>query len=124
MLRIDPASPVRPYEQLRGQIMEQVQNGGLAPGTTLPPVRRLASELGLAPNTVARAYRELETEGYVEGQGRRGTVVVGPPPSSADGRSGKANGDADQLTRDYVAAMSALGYSTEDMIAHITPEGR
>jgi DNA-binding transcriptional MocR family regulator len=48
----------------------------LPPGTRLPPVRRLAGDLGLAPNTIARAYRELERDGYIETGGRHGTYVA------------------------------------------------
>lgn len=76
MLRIDPSGGVAPYEQIRSQIVAQVASGELAPGTRLPAVRRLAGDLGLAPNTVARAYRELEAAGVVRTAGRNGTVVA------------------------------------------------
>ena len=77
MIGYDPGSPVPPYEQVRAQLARQVQTGELAPGTRLPTVRRLAGDLGLAVNTVARAYRELEAAGLVETRGRNGTVVTG-----------------------------------------------
>ena len=54
MLRIDPKSATPPFEQLRLQFIEQVRSGELAAGAKLPTVRRLAADLGLAPNTVAR----------------------------------------------------------------------
>ncbi len=73
---IDAESAVAPYEQLRSQITEQVRRGELSGGDPLPPVRRLAADLGLAPNTVARAYKELEQDGFVVTGGRRGTVVA------------------------------------------------
>jgi len=76
VLRIDPAAPEPPYEQLRGQLVAQIGSGELAAGTRLPTVRRLAEELGLAPNTVARAYRELEQAGVLETRGRGGTFVA------------------------------------------------
>jgi DNA-binding transcriptional regulator YhcF (GntR family) len=79
----DPGSPVPPYEQVRAQLARQVQDGTLAPGTRLPTVRRLAGDLGLAVNTVARAYRELEAAGLVETRGRNGTVVLGVDESRA-----------------------------------------
>ena len=59
-VRLDPDSPVPPYEQLRLRIAELAATGALAAGAKLPPVRTLAAELGLAANTVARSYRELE----------------------------------------------------------------
>lgn len=75
MLVIDHDSPTPPYEQVRSQIVALVQSGDLAPGTRLPTVRRLAGDLGLAANTVARAYRELERAGIVETRGRHGTFI-------------------------------------------------
>jgi DNA-binding transcriptional regulator YhcF (GntR family) len=75
MLAVDPRSAVPPFEQLRVQILELVGDGELAPETRLPTVRKLASDLGVAPNTVARTYRELERAGIVETRGRHGTFV-------------------------------------------------
>jgi DNA-binding transcriptional regulator YhcF (GntR family) len=73
---IDPASAVPPYEQLRVQILEGVRAGTLPPGTQLPTVRRLAEELGIAPNTVARSYRELERDEVIETRGRHGSFIA------------------------------------------------
>ena len=77
MITIDPASGVPPYEQIRAQIAEQVASGDLPPGTRLPTVRALAETLGVATNTVARAFRELEHAGVVVTRGRAGTLVNG-----------------------------------------------
>lgn len=74
-MHIDPDSAVPPFEQVRVQLAGQITDGTLPVGTRLPTVRALAGELGLAVNTVARAYRELETAGLVETGGRAGTVV-------------------------------------------------
>lgn len=74
-LDLDPASSVPPYEQLRRAVIDGVRDGRLVPGTRLPPVRALATELGLAANTVARAYRELERDGVIETRGRNGSFV-------------------------------------------------
>ena len=76
-IRIDATAPDAPYEQIRTQIAAQVASGELPPGTRLPTVRSLATTLGIAPNTVARAYRELEHSGVVTTRGRNGTVVNG-----------------------------------------------
>ncbi|RKS89355.1 GntR family transcriptional regulator [Microbacterium sp. AG790] len=76
MIVIDPASAVPPFEQLRRQLIDDVSSGALSPGTRLPTVRRLAEDLGLAPGTVARAYRELEVAGIIETRGRNGTFVA------------------------------------------------
>ena len=65
-----------PFEQLRAQIAERAASGVLAAGTRLPPVRQLASDLGLAANTVARSYRELEVDGVIETRGRNGSFIA------------------------------------------------
>jgi DNA-binding transcriptional regulator YhcF (GntR family) len=76
VITLDAASPTPPFEQVRAQLAAQITGGELAPGTRLPPVRRLADDLGLAANTVARAYRDLEATGLVETRGRGGTIVT------------------------------------------------
>jgi DNA-binding transcriptional regulator YhcF (GntR family) len=72
---IDHDSAVPPFEQLRAQVAAMVVTGELEPGEKLPTVRQLARDLGLAANTVARAYRELEADQVISTQGRRGTFV-------------------------------------------------
>lgn len=76
MLVIDPDDRTPPYEQLRQQLINAISGGELAPGTKLPTVRRLAADLGIAPNTVARTYLELDREGLIETRGRRGSFVA------------------------------------------------
>lgn len=65
-----------PYDQIRQQILDAIASGRLVPGTRLTSVRALAGRLGIAVNTVARSYRELEQAGVVETRGRHGTVVL------------------------------------------------
>jgi GntR family transcriptional regulator len=79
ILEIDPRSATPPYEQLRQQVTALVLGGALTPGARLPAIRQLANDLGLAGGTVARAYRELESDGVVTTHGRHGTIVAGPP---------------------------------------------
>ena len=98
-ITVDESSPVPPYEQVREQVRAQVHAGELAPGTKLPTVRGLAQELGLAPNTVARAYRELEALGVIETRGRAGSVVSGDGVAQA----------ARQAAHDYVSRVADLG---------------
>jgi len=76
-IRVDTSAADPPYEQIRSELAALVGSGELAPGTRLPSVRALARQLGLATNTVARAYRELEHAGVVTTRGRNGTVVNG-----------------------------------------------
>jgi DNA-binding transcriptional regulator YhcF (GntR family) len=98
---IDPSAPDAPYEQLRAQISDQAHGGDLPAGYKLPTVRGLAEELGLAANTVAKAYRALEADGVIETRGRHGTFVA-------------AAGDAAQrqaaaAARDYAQRAVRLG---------------
>jgi DNA-binding transcriptional regulator YhcF (GntR family) len=65
-----------PYAQVRDRIRASIERGSLLPGDRLQTVRAFADRLGLAPNTVARAYRELEDEGWIVGRGRAGTFVA------------------------------------------------
>ncbi len=112
---IDEGTRVPPYEQLRAQLRLMVSSGQLKPRERLPPIRTLAAELGLAPGTVARAYRELEWEGIVEGRGRAGTFVVDEPPVAfsvverqlADAAESYAE-QAEELGVDQPSAMMAL----------------
>ena len=106
-LHIDAAGSEPPYEQIRAQIATLVASGRLAPGTRLPSVRALAGELGVAANTVARAYRELEHAGVVTTRGRNGTVVNDDAGDSA----AKAAASA------YADAMRALGVRQDEALA-------
>jgi DNA-binding transcriptional regulator YhcF (GntR family) len=76
VITLDAASAIPPFEQVRAQLAARIADGSLTAGTRLPPVRRMADDLGLAANTVARAYRDLEAAGLVETRGRGGTIVT------------------------------------------------
>lgn len=78
-MQLDPIhhdADVPPFEQARSQIAGQIAAGVLPSGARLPTVRALAAEVGLAVNTVARVYKELEADGLVVTEGRRGTFVT------------------------------------------------
>lgn len=111
LIEIDHSSPVPPYEQLRIVITAMVLRSVLDAGAKLPSIRQLAGDLGLAPGTVARAYRELEADGVVCSRGARGTVVVGPP--AADTATSRL---LDQATSLATAADEG-GAGLEDAIA-------
>jgi DNA-binding transcriptional regulator YhcF (GntR family) len=111
---IDTTSPVPPYEQLRAQLHDLVAGGELTAGTRLPPIRQLAGDLGLAVNTVGRAYKELEAARVIETRGRHGTVVLGAPRPGPDAPSRLAAAarryalDARHQGADLDAAAAAL----------------
>jgi len=66
IFRLTPSSGVPVYLQLIGQVKHAVETGALQPGDQLPTIRRLAEDLVVNPNTVVRAYRELQHEGVIE----------------------------------------------------------
>ncbi len=67
------------YEQIADNFRNQIRAGVLLPGDKLPSVRELASTLAINPNTIHRAYLQLETEGWVANRGGRGCFVCGSP---------------------------------------------
>ncbi len=73
---IDAGSAVPVYEQIRSQVAGAVADGRLSDGERLPAARALAADLGIAINTVGRAYSELEAAGLVVGKRRVGTIVT------------------------------------------------
>lgn len=75
-LRVDEQDPTPPFEQIRRQIVVAIDSGTLVDGDRLAPVRQLAGDLGVAPGTVARAYRELESAGYVITRRGGGTKIA------------------------------------------------
>lgn len=105
MISVDAASLLPPYEQIRAQVADQARDGRLPAGTRLPTVRRLAADLGLAVNTVARAYRELERDGVVATRGRHGTFVStgGDPATRA----------AEEAAAAYARRVRRLGLPAE-----------
>lgn len=110
LLKADVHSAVPLFEQIRVALIEAVRAGSLPAGTRLPTVRELASQLGLAVNTVARAYRELEAGGVVETRGRFGTFVASSDPADA------------AMTRAasaFAAAAHAVGVSKAEALRYL-----
>ncbi len=109
-VRPDSGEPI--WLQLERQIKHAVATGALPHGTQLPSVRQLASELVINPNTVVRAYRELEHAGLLEGvQGRGWFVTYGTSRLRDDERKRRLEAFIDQLW----AEARALGYDTAEL---------
>ncbi|MBL1079512.1 GntR family transcriptional regulator [Nocardia sp. 2] len=108
---VDHHSAVPPYEQLRQGVVARVRSGELAAGTKIPTVRALAAQLKLAPNTVARAYRELEQDGVLETRGRLGSFIAssGDPTRDVAGRA----------ATEYVAVIRRLGLDDEAALRYL-----
>lgn len=108
-MQLDPIhhdAEVPPFEQVRSQIAAQIAVGELSSGTRLPTVRALAGELGLAVNTVARVYKELEADGMIVTEGRRGTFVK----STATGPA------VDEVVAAYVQACRRQGLTRAEAL--------
>jgi DNA-binding transcriptional regulator YhcF (GntR family) len=114
IIGLDPHAGVPPYEQVRDQLAAAIESGDLAAEQRLPTVRQLAADLGLAVNTVARAYRELELAGLVDGRGRHGSFVAGS--------SAKTRPEAVRATRDFAARMRQLGVGPHEILAIVRRE--
>ncbi|KIF70555.1 GntR family transcriptional regulator [Streptomyces sp. AcH 505] len=112
---IDPAATPAPYEQLRTQISAQARKGTLPVGYKLPTVRGLAEELGLAANTVAKAYRALESDGVIETRGRNGTFVAAAGDAAERGTAAAAQAYADRALRLGLSKAAALA-AVEDAL--------
>lgn len=108
LITIDSGTGQPPFEQVRSQLARRISDRELPVGTRLPTVRALATELGLAANTVARAYRELEEAGMVETRGRAGTFV-----SALGDRSRVA---LRQAAAEYASTARALGIDPEEAL--------
>jgi DNA-binding transcriptional regulator YhcF (GntR family) len=96
---LDPTSPTPLYEQLRAQVAGRAATGDLPAGTRLPTVRQLALDLGVGVRTVQRVYTELEADGVVVTEGRRGTSIA----------SATAPADASEMAEEYAASARRLG---------------
>lgn len=115
-IRVDSGAPVPPFEQIRTQLADLISVGRLREGDRLPPVRQLASDLGLANNTVVRAYRELESAGLVQSRRGSGTRVAASAAGAADEDT---RATLAERARDFASAARLLGATDEDALAAI-----
>ena len=111
-LRVNPTDGVPIYLQIVNQVKYLVAAGRLAPGEELPPIRTLAERLTINPNTVARAYRELEVAGVVIKRGTTGTFV-------SDAGSPLARKERVRILTERIDALLAearqLGFSSTEL---------
>jgi GntR family transcriptional regulator len=112
LLRVDPLAPEPLFEQLVLQVKGAVARGELRPGDRLASVRELARELAINPNTVARAYRELETAGVIATRRGAGCFVKDAAPALRD--SERARRLAALLERAVTEAYH-LGFGAEEI---------
>jgi GntR family transcriptional regulator len=118
-IEVNPRSGVPIYVQIVDQVRHAVDVGGLRPGERLPPVRRLADELAIAPNTIVKAYNELQRMGLIESRPGRGTVVSEGVEEVARGRRFE---EVFERLRVLVRDAAALGISEDDLWASLDSE--
>jgi GntR family transcriptional regulator len=111
--RLDGHSGVPVYRQLIDQVQGAIAIGTLRPGDQLPTVRHVAVELEINPNTVLRAYREMEIRGVLDTQQGTGTFIA--ERQAAPTRNGRDRQLA-QLAADFVSRAGASGYTVNDLV--------
>jgi DNA-binding transcriptional regulator YhcF (GntR family) len=116
LIAVDPRLETPPYQQIFEQIRGAIERGVLAADAALPTVRQLAGDLGVAPNTVARAYADLQSAGWLVSEGRRGTRVASKTPA-ADRRA--RNSALTDATARFIDALRHRGYSHSEIIAEL-----
>jgi GntR family transcriptional regulator len=114
ILSVDPDLKTPPFQQIVDQLRAFVERGELRPGDALPTVRQLATDLGVAPNTVARAYADLQDGGWLTSDGRRGTRIA--PSTPADDRHARAMAMQAEV-QGLVERLLQRGYSKNDVRA-------
>ncbi len=111
--RLDALSGVPVYRQIIDQVMAGIAAGRLAPGNQLPTVRQLAVDLAINPNTVTRAYREMEIRGVLETQQGSGTFISQREIQRDDVERQRR---LDQITGEFVARAGSEGFEVQDLL--------
>ena len=111
--QLDTQSGVPFYRQIIEQVKVAISRGRLEPGDRLPTVRQMAVDLSVNPNTVVRAYRQLETEGVLETQQGSGTFVGRERPRIDELERKRM---LDQLVTDLLARGSSYGFSLQEVL--------
>ena len=114
--RLDMASGVPVYRQIMDQVMGAIAAGSLTPGNQLPTVRQLAVDLALNPNTVVRAYRELEFRGVLDTQHGTGTFITQRKVKRSDVEHQR---QLSQLAADFVARAGAAGFTLDELLEQL-----
>ena len=110
---LDLHTGVPVYRQLIDQVRAGIASGSLAAGDQLPTVRQLAVDLAINPNTVMRAYRELELGGLLETHQGTGTFISDKKPEKKTAERERQLG---QLTNEFASRAGAAGFTLEELI--------
>ncbi len=115
-IRLDEYSGVPVYRQIIDQIRGGVASGALLRGDQLPTVRQLAVDLSINPNTVVRAYRELELSGLLDSNQGTGTFIRTQKVEGGDEERAR---QLSQIVTDAVARAGAAGFTVQDLIEEL-----
>jgi DNA-binding transcriptional regulator YhcF (GntR family) len=110
--QLDLGSGVPAYRQIIDQIHGAIASGRMAAGDQLPTVRQMAVDLAINPNTVVRAYRELEIRGVLTTQQGTGTFIADRPSEDNSERREKR---LDQLIAEFIARAGSEGFTLKDL---------
>ncbi len=115
-IALDDRSGVPVYRQIIDRVTAGIARGAIRSGDQLPTVRQLAVDLSINPNTVIRAYRELEIRGIIDTQQGTGTFISegSPAPDKAERQRALA-----QLAGECVASAGAAGFTLEELIQQL-----
>jgi GntR family transcriptional regulator len=114
--QLDENSGVPVYRQIMDQVRGAIALGALHPGDQLPTVRQLAVDLAINPNTVVRAYRELELGGLLESNQGTGTFIR---EQQVEGSKQERARQLTQLVRECVARAGAAGFTVQEVMAEL-----
>ena len=114
MVEVSYRDPRPLYEQVRDAYREQILAGALPPGTQMPSVRELSARLAINPNTIQRAYRELEQEGWIGSVRGKGSFVA-DPTDAGKARREELLQELDRVARE----LRTLGCTTDDLAKRI-----
>ncbi len=116
-MAIDLKSGVPIYRQIIDQVKSAIATGTLGPGDRLPTVRQLSVDLSVNPNTVSRAYTELELTGLVETHMGSGTYVGNKRVEQDEVERRRI---LDQICQEYLSRASSHGFSLHDLLDNLT----
>jgi DNA-binding transcriptional regulator YhcF (GntR family) len=116
MFRLNGHSGVPVYRQIIDQVLAGIAAGSLAPGDKLPTVRQVAVDLSINPNTVMRAYRELEIRGVLDTQQGTGTFIAQQQVRQNDVQRRQR---LDQLVDEFAARAGDAGFTIEELLEEL-----
>jgi GntR family transcriptional regulator len=117
--QLDPGSPTPLYEQIARRVRAAIAAGEVRPGSALPSVRQLATDLRVNPATVSQAYRQLESDGFVASRRGAGTFVKA---LSTDRREAESRAQARTLARQLLSEALRIGVPGQELLEALQEE--